>query len=52
MSLAELNVPEEAIPQMAESVMKITRLLSNNPREITLPDAVKLYFAAYEGKRI
>jgi len=52
MSLAALNVPKEAIPQMAESVMKITRLLSNNPREMTLPDAVRLYSAAYEGKHI
>jgi alcohol dehydrogenase class IV len=52
MSLAELGVPKKAIPQMAESVMKITRLLSNNPREVTLQDAVKLYTAAYEGKRL
>ena len=52
MSLAELNVSKEAIPEMAESVIKITRLLTNNPREITIQDAIKLYSAAYEGKRL
>jgi alcohol dehydrogenase class IV len=52
MSLAELDIPKEAIPQMAESVMKITRLLSNNPREITIQNAMDIYSAAYEGKRL
>lgn len=45
--LSELNIPEEAIPKMAEDAMKITRLLKNNPRLITLEDAIAIYKAAY-----
>src|SRR5690606_16216535 len=33
--LRDVEIPREAIPQMAEDAMKITRLLVNNPREIT-----------------
>ena len=48
-SLEELKIPESAISQMAESVMKVTRLLANNPREITQQDALELYTKAYNG---
>ncbi|MEI6206424.1 MAG: iron-containing alcohol dehydrogenase [Desulfuromonadales bacterium] len=46
-SLRELHVPQEAIPGMAEGVMKVTRLLANNPRKITLEDAKKIYQVVY-----
>jgi len=46
-TLREVNVPESAIPQMAADAMKIQRLLKNNPREITEPDAIDIYKAAY-----
>ena len=46
-TLKEVNVPESAIPQMAADAMKIQRLLKNNPREITEPDAISIYKAAY-----
>ncbi len=45
--LSELNIPEDVIPQMAADAMKITRLLKNNPRLITLDDAIAIYRAAY-----
>ncbi|HLT86030.1 MAG TPA: iron-containing alcohol dehydrogenase [Sphingobacterium sp.] len=45
--LREVEIPKEAIPQMAEDAMKITRLLVNNPREITLQDAISIFNAAY-----
>ncbi len=45
--LSELNIPEHAIEEMANDAMKITRLLINNPREITLADARSIYTAAY-----
>ena len=45
--LSELNIPEDAIPAMAEDAMKVSRLLRNNPREITLTDAIDIYRAAY-----
>ncbi|MBF0199330.1 MAG: iron-containing alcohol dehydrogenase [Planctomycetes bacterium] len=46
-NLAEVNIPEDAIQSMAEGAIKVTRLLDNNPRPITLDDAVNLYTQAY-----
>ncbi len=45
--LSKLNIPREAIPQMAEDALKITRLLNNNPREVNLSDAIAIYEEAY-----
>ena len=45
--LRDLQVPEEAIPKMAQGVMKVTRLLANNPRKITLQDAERIYRSAW-----
>jgi len=45
--LRDLQVPEEAIPKMALGVMKVTRLLANNPRRISLQDAERIYRAAW-----
>ena len=47
-TLQELNVPQDAIPRMAEGVMKVTRLLANNPRKITLDDAKNIYQVVYQ----
>ncbi len=45
--LRDLKVPEEAIPGMAQGVLKVTRLLANNPRRITLEDAERIYKTAW-----
>jgi len=45
--LRELNIPEKAIDDMAVGAMKVTRLLNNNPRPITLGDARQIYRNAY-----
>lgn len=45
--LRDVNIPEEAIQQMAIDALKIQRLLKNNPREITEQDAIDIYKAAY-----
>ncbi|MVM30357.1 iron-containing alcohol dehydrogenase [Spirosoma sp. HMF4905] len=45
--LRDVGIPEEVIPQMADDALKITRLLKNNPREITREDAISIYTAAY-----
>lgn len=45
--LRDVNIPKEAIPQMAVDAMKITRLLKNNPRPITEADAIEIFNAAY-----
>ena len=41
--LSEFGVKEQHIPALAEGVMKVTRLLANNPRELTLADAEDIY---------
>ncbi len=45
--LRAVGIPESAIPGLADSAMKVTRLLVNNPRKITPQDAVAIYQAAY-----
>ena len=41
--LTEFGVKESDIPSLSEGVMKVTRLLANNPRKLTLPDAEEIY---------
>ncbi len=41
--LSQVGVSHNDVPRMAEDVMKIERLLKNNPRELTYDDAVRLY---------
>ena len=45
--LRDVRIPEDAIPRLAEAAMKVTRLLANNPRKVTLEDAVDIYKSAY-----
>jgi alcohol dehydrogenase class IV len=45
--LRSFNVPEDAIPAMAEEASKIERLMRNNPRNLTAADIEKIYRAAY-----
>ncbi len=42
-SLTELKIPKEAIPDMAKAAMNVTRLMLNNPREMTVEDIEKIY---------
>ena len=41
--LSEVGVGHNHLPRMAEDVMKIERLLRNNPRPMTYADALRLY---------
>jgi|TARA_B110000003_G_scaffold16345_1_gene16197 alcohol dehydrogenase class IV len=45
--LREVNIPKEACKKMAFDAMKQTRLLVNNPREVTESDALNIYEAAW-----
>ncbi len=45
--LRDVGIPEDAVPRLAEAAMKVTRLLANNPRKITLEDAIAIYKSAY-----
>lgn len=44
--LSEVDVPAHAIPELAEAAFKLERLLSCNPRELTLEDIERIYRAA------
>jgi len=46
-NLREYGIPESAIQPMSISVMDQTRLLVNNPREITQKDAFEIYTEAF-----
>jgi alcohol dehydrogenase class IV len=41
--LSDFGVREQDIPSLAEGVMKVTRLLVNNPRELGQKDAEEIY---------
>ncbi len=41
--LGDFGVKKEDIPALAEGVMKVTRLLANNPRKLKLEDAKNIY---------
>ncbi|WP_290697161.1 iron-containing alcohol dehydrogenase [Amphritea sp.] len=45
--LRDYDIPESAIPKLAEDAMKQTRLLVNNPREVSIDDALAIYQAAW-----
>ncbi|MFD1438267.1 iron-containing alcohol dehydrogenase [Acinetobacter terrae] len=47
LKLKDLNVPENKLEQLANDAMLQTRLLQNNPRELQLQDARKIYEAIY-----
>jgi alcohol dehydrogenase class IV len=44
--LADFGITDKDIPGLAEGVMKVTRLLANNPRVVNLKDAGDIYRAA------
>ena len=41
--LSEFGIKEKDIPELAAGVMKVTRLLANNPRHLTQKDAEDIY---------
>jgi alcohol dehydrogenase class IV len=49
-TLAEVGISENDLPRLAEDAMKQTRLLVNNPREVTYQDAYAIYSEALDGK--
>jgi alcohol dehydrogenase class IV len=45
-ALSGYGIKESDIPGLAAGVMKVTRLLANNPRQLTLSDAEAIYLKA------
>jgi alcohol dehydrogenase len=46
-SLSTLGIPEHEIPSLVEGALRVSRLLKNNPREVTAPAAESIYRAAW-----
>ena len=46
-NLRAAGVPQADLPMLARDAMNVQRLLVNNPREVSLDDALALYSAAY-----
>jgi alcohol dehydrogenase len=49
MTLKELNIPEDSIPEMAKAAMLVAVPIANNPRPMTVEAATEIYQNAYEG---
>ena len=49
MTLTELGIPEDAIPEMAKGAMEVKVPIANNPRPMTVEAAMDIYRNAYEG---
>jgi len=45
--LRDVGVPRHSLPLLAEDALQQQRLLVNNPRKVTLDDALALYQAAF-----
>jgi len=45
--LRDVGVPEADLPRLSQEAMKVTRLLKNNPRELTAADAERIYREAF-----
>lgn len=46
-TLEDLEIPEDDFEDLAKIALTVARPLENNPREVTLADAVDIYRAAY-----
>ena len=47
LKLQDLNVPRQSLETLAKDAMLQTRLLQNNPREMTEQAALEIYEAIY-----
>ncbi len=45
--LSFLDIPEDAIPELAEKGLALARVMENNPRLMTKEDAIAIYEAAF-----
>jgi Alcohol dehydrogenase, class IV len=41
--ISEIGITEDILPELADIAMNVTRLLKNNPREVTREDAIDIY---------
>jgi alcohol dehydrogenase len=46
-TLADLDIPQDVFPELAKTAMTVARPLQNNPRKLTLEDAIEIYEDAF-----
>jgi alcohol dehydrogenase len=46
-TLEDLEIPEDDFEELAKVALTVARPLENNPRKVTLEDAIDIYRAAY-----
>ena len=46
-TLEDLEIPEDDFEELAKIAMTVARPLENNPRKVTIEDAIEIYRAAY-----
>jgi alcohol dehydrogenase len=46
-TLEDLDIPQESFPDLARTALTVARPLQNNPRRLTLEDAIEIYEDAY-----
>ena len=49
LSLEEINIPHDKIPEMADIALTVTRPVENNPRQPSKEDVIQIYEIAYKG---
>jgi len=45
--LSDLGIPESVLPGMAEEAMRVTRPLENNPRPVSVEEAIRIYRSVF-----
>lgn len=45
--LSDLGIPESALPGMAEEALQVTRPMENNPKPVSLEDAIRIYQSVF-----
>lgn len=48
-SLREIAIPEQALPDLAQAAMGVTRLMQNNPRPLSADEVLEAFRLAYAG---
>jgi alcohol dehydrogenase len=46
-TLSQVNIPKDAIPRLSEAAINVTRLMANNPRNMTVANAEAIFQSAY-----
>jgi alcohol dehydrogenase len=46
-TLSQVNIPKDALPRLSEAAINVTRLMANNPRNMTVANAEAIFQSAY-----